>query len=136
MTMPPVRMTCHVIVTDSSSSTLGNGIRVKLSSLSKAHKRNPNDFFTKTHFSWLEESLLMMLVKHRHSTGPHSTGSTHLKRNRDRKLDSNSEQGGGSKLKQLGKVIIPENTRPGSRPLRLRLIAARRKQVMGLSVGI
>lgn len=77
----------------------------------------------------------MMLVKYRHSTGSHSTGSTRLKWSRDRKLDSNSEQG-GRKLKQLGKVIIPENTRPGSRPLRLRLIAARRKQVMGLSVGI
>lgn len=36
----------------------------------------------------------MMLVKYRHSTGPHNTGSTRLKRNRDRKLDSNSEQGG------------------------------------------
>lgn len=32
---------------------------------------------------------------------------------------------GARKLKQLGKVIIPENTRPGSRPLLLRLIAAR-----------
>lgn len=32
---------------------------------------------------------------------------------------------GARKLKQLGKVIIPENTRPGSRHLLLRLIAAR-----------
>lgn len=50
MTMPPVRITCHVIVTDSSSSTLGNGIGIKLSSLSKAHKRNPTIFHKNAFF--------------------------------------------------------------------------------------